>query len=207
MPTGYTYCVQTGEVTEFKDFAIRCARAMGALVTMRDERMDAAIPDGFKPSSYHADRLKEAKSKLNRLKAMSHADIDDACAKEHLQALLSWENWQSETLQEKKRYEDMLAKVRAWNPPNSDFAGFRKFMEEQLVDSMEHDLFALTLPKPMQVNNKEWYKNALAMAEKDIEYHQKKMNEETKRAKDRTEWIVTLKKSLGLKVGKNIYEA
>lgn len=37
MPTGYTASVQEGKVTEFRDFAMECARAFGALVMMRDE--------------------------------------------------------------------------------------------------------------------------------------------------------------------------
>ena len=35
MPTGYTAAVCSGEITEIKDFALSCARAFGALITMR----------------------------------------------------------------------------------------------------------------------------------------------------------------------------
>lgn len=59
MPTGYTHGVQDGTVTEFRDFALICARAFGATILMRDDPMDAPIPDEFQSSTYHLDRLKE----------------------------------------------------------------------------------------------------------------------------------------------------
>jgi len=60
MPTGYTYPVVEGKITEFSDFALSCARAFGALITMRDDPHDTPIPETFEPSDYNAKKLAEA---------------------------------------------------------------------------------------------------------------------------------------------------
>ena len=44
MPTGYTYDLYDGKDIEFPDFVMKCARAFGALIEIRDDPMDAAIP-------------------------------------------------------------------------------------------------------------------------------------------------------------------
>jgi hypothetical protein len=51
MPTGYTDCVRSGEVTEFADFAMKCARAFGACIEMRDEPSGTPIPEAFEPEA------------------------------------------------------------------------------------------------------------------------------------------------------------
>ena len=47
------------EGQDFKSFAMTCARAMGACVTIRDEPFDAPIPT-IKPSDYNAKAKLEA---------------------------------------------------------------------------------------------------------------------------------------------------
>ena len=64
MPTGYTASVADGRVTEFAPFALQCARAMGALIMMRDEPHDAPIPERFEASDYYSKSLAEARERL-----------------------------------------------------------------------------------------------------------------------------------------------
>jgi hypothetical protein len=49
MPTGYTAPIADGMT--FEQFALGCARAFGALVTMRDEPSDAPIPERLEPDT------------------------------------------------------------------------------------------------------------------------------------------------------------
>lgn len=79
MPTGYTASVQDGKITEFRDFAMQCARAFGATITMRDDPSDAPIPEAFEPENYNAKRLIEAQEEIARLNAMTD---DEKAAKE-----------------------------------------------------------------------------------------------------------------------------
>ena len=59
MPTGYTYPVADGTITEFSKFALNCSRAFGVLMHMRDEPIDAPIPDKIEPTSYYKNQLDE----------------------------------------------------------------------------------------------------------------------------------------------------
>lgn len=72
MPSAYTAPVQDGKITEFKDFAILCARAFGACIDMRDDPLDKPIPEAFSPVTKHYDEaLATATNKLAALRAMT----------------------------------------------------------------------------------------------------------------------------------------
>lgn len=47
MPTGYTYGIHDGSVTTLREFALRAARGMGALLPLREAPPDAPIPRCF----------------------------------------------------------------------------------------------------------------------------------------------------------------
>jgi hypothetical protein len=74
MPTGYTSYI--GEGIEFKDWVLKCSRAFGALIEMRDESTDAQIPEAFEPSSYHVKQIKETENKLQSIKMMTLEELD-----------------------------------------------------------------------------------------------------------------------------------
>lgn len=46
----------------FPEFAMRCARNFGALIMMRDEPLDAPIPEKFEPSGYYKKEYEKAKA-------------------------------------------------------------------------------------------------------------------------------------------------
>ena len=66
----YTYELVDKKLT-FPQFAMRCARAFGALIEMRDDSMDAPIPDEFSPSDYHVKAKAKAEETLKRLRSIS----------------------------------------------------------------------------------------------------------------------------------------
>jgi hypothetical protein len=61
--TGYVHHMVEKNQT-FPQFAMSCARAFGALIEMRDEGMDAKIPDEIKPEPYHKKAAAEARKEL-----------------------------------------------------------------------------------------------------------------------------------------------
>ena len=75
MTTGYTDAVGKGEITEFKDYALLCARAFGACVSMRDEPLDAEIPEEFKPNDYHEKSLQKARGEDNEFLKKSDDEV------------------------------------------------------------------------------------------------------------------------------------
>jgi len=139
MPTGYTHAVQEGKITELKPFALQCARAMGALVMMRDDSYDTPIPDKFEPSTdYHDEKLKEAQADIVMLAGLSPEDCQNKADEEHSEAVERWKKRKAERLEQFKRYTAMIEKVRSWNPPQQ-LVSLKDFMLEQLNESVKFD--------------------------------------------------------------------
>ncbi len=199
MPTGYTAAVADGEVTEFADFAMRCARAFGACITMRGERSDTPIPDEFKPSEYHSNAIREAEIELRRLEGLSEEDKALAAAANFAERLKSWQAHEDGKTQRKLRYEAMLAKVKEWVPPTAEHIEMKSFMTSQLQDSIRFDCGTTscsTEPTPLSVAD--WFASALSKAHRDLAFHAKEQAEEIERARKRTKWVADLRASLVL---------
>lgn len=72
MPTGYTSYI--GQGCDFKTFAMKCARAFGACIDMRDSSLDAQIPDSFEPSRYHLKEKRAAERKFKKISKFKKSD-------------------------------------------------------------------------------------------------------------------------------------
>lgn len=81
MSTGYTDCI--GKGADFKQFALGCARAFGALVTMRDEPSNVEIPDEFLPSDYHKKKIKIISRQLAKIRKLSVKECSELAKKEY----------------------------------------------------------------------------------------------------------------------------
>lgn len=191
MPTGYTAPIKDG--IEFNEFVWNCARAFGALVEMRDDPMDAPIPK-FKPSDHHANSLKEANSDLVRFLKMTTADADKAALREYEESYKSFEKMNRESADLEDKYHAMLAKVQAWTPPTKEHDGMKKFMAEQIQESIEFDCHVHEMPEAMR--GKEWLKLKIEKAKQDIAYHSNAHAKEMKRCNDRNEWVKALASSV-----------
>lgn len=195
MPTGYTADVGDGKVTDFNTFALRCARAMGALIMMRDDDMDAPIPEEFKPSDYNAKALVQARADLVAAEAMSLVEAEAAAEAEHSEALKSWRESRERTKATLARYQAMRAKVFDWQPPTADHVEFRKFMVDQLDESIRFDCNDYGKPK-MAVPPEAWRDARIEKAKRDIAYHEEAHAKELERTKSRNEWVRALRESL-----------
>lgn len=196
MPTGYTSEIANG--ISFEKFVLRCARAFGALVEMRDESMDAPIPKKFEPSDYHTKELQKAKEKLKRCRAMTMEQAREEADKEYEKNLAAHERAikKMETL--KAKYEDMLAKVRAWVPPSKDHQELKNFMEKQIEDSISFDcnLRYYEENPPEKITGADWKKMRIENAQDNIAYHTKEQADETGRSVSRSKWVQQLRESL-----------
>lgn len=199
MPTGYTAAVQSGKITEFNDFAMQCARAFGALVMMRDEPSSAAIPERLEPSTkYHDDAISTAEARLAELAAMGPLHVREAALQAHAIAYSEWDRSQQERKAQKARYEAMLSKVDAWKPPTPEHHDMKKFMRDQLTDSIQFDCG--TSPgfddKPKTLEPAAWVVQQVEKAQRDLAYHRKARAEEIRRTESRNEWLTALRASL-----------
>jgi hypothetical protein len=196
MPTGYTADINDG--ISFETYALNCARAFGACVTLRDERGGGEIiPDEFLPSDYYLVAAQKARNELAALNAMSSAELERA-------AFGAWTDAEIRRLMglEEKRnlriaYENMLAEVSAWTPPTPDHVGLREFMCSQIEESIKWDCndgyYSTPTPK---LSGSDWAAERRAKLEHDIQYHEEEYEKEVLRTTQRTEWIRALRNSL-----------
>ena len=196
MPTGYTADVQSGKVTDFSEFAMQCARSSGALGMMRGEPSGAEIPETFKPSTYNAERLVEARAQLAKINAMTTDQREAAARSEYEAACVRQERYEAEQREQRARYQAMIDKVTAWTPPTPDHVGMKDFMLTQLAESIDFDCRPIFDRRPTMKKRDEWFSEAVSTAERDIEYHTKEHAKEVERAASRTAWIAALRQSL-----------
>jgi hypothetical protein len=196
MPTGYTADIKDG--IDFKTFAMNCARAFGACVTIRDEPSGGDnIPDAFEPSDYHQLAVEKARADLTALDAMTAEDLERA-------AVSAWDEAEtrravrlSEMRQQRTSYEAMLARVNAWTPPTQDHAGLQQFMREQIERSIDFDCDESYYRDPTaRMTGAKWRAARHDELARDVQYHERKYAEEMQRTKDRTEWVRALRGSL-----------
>ena len=196
MPTGYT--AQIAEGMTFEEFVMRCARGMGACIDLRDEPISTPIPDRFEPSDYHLTKRAAAEMELSRLSRMSMAEAEEAARAEFLTAQADHAAHMRKNDDLRQKYEEMLAQVRAWQPPTPDHAGMKKFMVEQLTSSIDFDCdnsYYRDRP-PHRLSGPDWLATKMAAAQHDIDYHTKEHEKEVERVESRNTWLAALRESL-----------
>ena len=199
MPTGYTSGVAEGKVTTFEEFALLCARGMGALIMMRDDPLGAEIPE-FQPSPFYAEAAAEQRERLAKLEAASDDDIRAAIAEETTKVLQHRTETKQRSDETRKRYENMLGKVFLWNPPTPDHEGLRNFMEQQLRDSIKWDCHeGADIERwhalPTQ-DVAEYRERKVARCRELIANYDKEYAEEVERTNQRNAWVRQLRESL-----------
>lgn len=195
MPTGYTNAVYNGTCTDVKDFAWTCARAMGALIMMRDMPMNAPIPEAFEPETkYHDKAIEETEA---RIKLLTEADYETLNAMFTKARDLDEANYQADLTKRRdlgKRYDDMLKQVGTIPWPE-ELWGLRNFMLEQLKISKESDCREYTHDRFPETQHL-WKSGELSKAQESLQYHKKARLEEISRVDARNAWLKLLRETL-----------
>ena len=194
MPTGYTATIADG--ITFEQFVMRCARAMGACMSMRDEPMGKPIPERFEPSEYYARSLAESRVKLEQYLAMSVSDSDEQYEASFQQDSEQYEKRVADKNALRDKYRAMLESVKCWTPPTDEHAPFKKFMIEQLSMSMDSDCSTEYDVKPVRASPTDWLGTAVAELRRTIAYREKAYREEVDRTEQRNQWLAALRASL-----------
>lgn len=195
MPTGYTSGIYNGKKVTFKQFALGCARAFGALIELRDSSADTPIPDEFKPSDHHSKELKVAEKTLKKANEYTDKEISVLARQDYEKELESWEESRRKGQELKERYEAMLKQVKAYEPPSPDHVGLKEFMAEQLQSSIKFDT-SYHGERPKLKTPEEWRKATIKSATWSVNYHTEELAKEIERCQGRTKWVKQLKESL-----------
>lgn len=193
MPTGYTAAI-AGDIT-FERFVMRCARAMGACLHMRDEPMDAEIT-AHKPSAHYKESLARVEAERDRIDAMSPADAEAAAKADYLTKKESRDSYAEKNQELRDKYLAMFAKVDAWKPPTEGHQEFKNFMLGQLKDSIEFDCGATIWPEAKRLSGDDWLAEQKAANAKQLEYSRDSLAKEIERVTASNDWIYKLRKSL-----------
>jgi hypothetical protein len=195
--TGYVHTMLDKGQT-FEEYAFSCARAFGALIMMRDDPMDATIPDEFKPSDYHDKAVATAKKELARLRAMTTAEMEAYGQKQKSERLDSLIASKREQDAEIAKCNAMLIDVYAWTPPTTDHEGLKRFMVEQIQKSIRYgsDYYDREMSAVSAKTPEEFHLEAIMSETRNVEYHTVERSKEIDRAAERTKWVKDLRESL-----------
>lgn len=195
MPTGYTAKIREG--VTFKEFALTCARAFGACITMKEESLETPIPDEFLPTDYYTNKIMDLTNKLKE-----YTEMDDIAWSEAARLYYKRKELQrNKHLQEMKdlecKYQNMLYSVNSWQAPSEDHKKLKQFMIKQLEDSITWDCDSTYYTEQTeQLSDAEFKYKTLTEVHEAIEYNIKMHNEEVERIKSRNEWVRLLRESL-----------
>lgn len=161
---------------------------------MRDEPLDAKIPETAPPQSYAADQLKKYDSELAALNARTDQDWSLALEEDAKQERDYYERAVENMKEKRYRYEAMLCRVMAWEPPSENHAELKRFMVEQLEISMRFDCYDIDPPSIRTVEDYRMGKLAFA-TRMVLMYREDAEKEQTQNAAE-NEWLRLLRGSV-----------
>lgn len=191
MPTGYGAMGEEG--CTFEEFVWGCARAFGALVMMRDDPLDAPIPDRFQVDGYYATKTREVAAKLDSVQRMSDGQVVEEIERETREVLARNEEHTVRNREKKDRYAAMMKQVQAWAPPSSDHVGMKEFMIEQITISDPGGPYVV---EPPTHDIRLWRETKIAKLRQELEYYTEALAGEVERTNARNEWLRRLRQSV-----------
>jgi len=198
MPTGYTSKIYEGEQVSGKEFIMTCARAFGALIEMRDEPLDAKIPEELKIDTHHNKALEKSKQELDKYRNMSIEEAQKLVDESYKKTVEDNKKYYDEKLELRNRYEKVLAEVEAWELPSQDHQNLKDYAIRQLEESILFDCGHIEdyAKEVRKETPEEYIQKQIDSCLWNIEYHQKEWENEVKRTNERNLWIKQLRESI-----------
>ena len=194
MPTGYTHRVAEGEVTDFRTFALQCARAFGATIMQRDDPGNEP-PKLREEAPFYADMLSRAETRFREVDGMTTEAAERGAADAHKKALDFFHERRADRTETANRYSAMLAEVLAWGPPTPAHVGLKEFMTDQLTESRRFDC-EYDLHEPTRERASEWLATEFAAAARNLNRARQSLADEQERVRCANAWINALYESL-----------
>lgn len=193
MPTGYTYKIEEG--CSFKEYLTACAKAFGGFFHQRDDRTDAPLrleSEDKEETARYNKKIAKAREEYALIGKLTQEELAKECQKWNAGALKSWQDRVFDYSTKMAKYQTMLAKVMAWEPPTPEHEGIKKFMIEQIQISLPYDPGKPPIPETVETY-KEWM---LKHASDDIRFYEKELEKHLERTKGRYEWGMALIESI-----------
>jgi hypothetical protein len=196
MPTGYSDMILQGAT--FKQFAMKCARAFGACITMKEDSLDVEIPEEFKPNpSFYEKGLEKARDEYARLIQINTFEAEGLARLEYDEAVKKQKEQDDEKLAKLAKYKAMLIEVSNWQPPTPEHQGLKNFMVDQITGSIDFDCdMSHKYSQVTLLTGHDWLTKKIEQARHEINYHTEQVREEFERAALRTNWVKRLRESL-----------
>jgi len=196
MPSGFTSDLYEGKDVSFEQFALQCARGMGALIMMRDDPWDAPIPTEFTVSPYYEDALADAELDLTTAEKRTLEDWAALAESARIGANTAWEIAERRNQDLRDRYGRMLAQVNDWTPPTAEHEGLKNLMVEQLTESIRFDTSSYRRPAEVHRTAEEYRRDEMVKLRAQKKRAEESLREERERAASRTAWVRELRASL-----------
>lgn len=202
MPTAYTQGIVDGKLN-FEQFLLLCCRNFGACIEMRDNSLDAPIPEKFEPSDYHVKSLAQSEAELTRLLEMNNEERIAFGEQKQRESIESYELGLASRRLENGRLAAIREEAEQWEPPTKEHNGLKDFMLQQIDCSMNNESFWLRgIEEAKAQSPMNFYAKAVKDAEFRIEYDRKAIKDEKALATGRTEWIKAVRDSINHQKGK-----
>lgn len=197
MPTAYTSFVADNENFTFPEFAMLCARDFGALISMRDEPLDAPVPERFEPDDFYRKEYEAAKAAYDTF--IANPPTEEELSRSYDEYVASEKERHVNMIAAKRlirgRYERMLTKALKWEPPTPDHQALRRFMIQQLQESIEFDCTEYDLATPDKEGYIFFHKDGASL-KSEVERKARRWREELERTRKRNQWLKDLRDSL-----------
>lgn len=195
MTTGYTYVLIEKPETTFAQFALRCARAFGACIEMRDESIDRAPPAIVEPAAYVRDALDKAYEAHREAEALTLDEAEIRAEAEYASRLESRREYEERHARETALFTKMLEEIDAWVPPTKEHEGLKAFMRQQVETSISKR-YDYAVPKQ---SGAEWLESLRRTTAESVTRAAREWEKERVSAAERTAWLKALRESLVVK--------
>lgn len=204
MASSFTCDIQKGQ--SFEDFVLKCAHHFD--VSMREKSLDEPFEE-IKPDNYYLNKKKTLLIKLKNLDFVLEKDVRIEQENYYNERIRKAKLSLNESKKLKKCYEKMLKDINQWIPPSENHTALKKFMIEQILESIEYDCETkydkLYLKEKFKFNFKEYIKKEKEYLINEIKECDRRYFIHVKECELRNRWIRELKNSLkNFKVRKNL---
>lgn len=193
--TGYTdEAVKTR--MNFPDFARRCARAFGFMITLRDEPLSSELPQAFEVDSYYRESVTKAEADWQEWHTLRPGERASLVERRRQESNAATREYQEVYRAENAYLRGLLAQVEAWDAP-AELEGMKDFMREQITTSLhDEDFDASLLDRSEARTTEELMVNREEALLHRLESARKSLREEEKRVADRNRCLSLLRESL-----------